>query len=95
MANAGPPSSLPNNAPDWLATGLDHLWFPYTQMQTMAPPLAVVGTEGSRLKLADGRDLTGGMLRQGHRALRVPDEGYGLILVEGHRADRILRCDTP
>ena len=38
-----------------------HLWRPYTQMQTEAPPLAVVATEGSRIKLADGRWLIDGI----------------------------------
>ncbi len=40
---------------------ITHLWLPYTQMQTAAPPLPVVGAEGSRIKLADGRELVDGI----------------------------------
>jgi len=46
---------------DWLTEGLSHLWLPYTQMATAAPPLAVVATEGVRLRLADGRELIDGI----------------------------------
>jgi len=38
-----------------------HLWRPYTQMQTEAPSLVVVETEGARLRLADGRWLIDGI----------------------------------
>ncbi len=37
-----------------------HIWFPYTQMKTAPPPLAVQRTEGVRLHLADGRTLIDG-----------------------------------
>jgi adenosylmethionine-8-amino-7-oxononanoate aminotransferase len=47
--------------PDWYAAGLDHVWRPYAQMKTAAPPLPVVRTEGSRIKLADGRVLIDGI----------------------------------
>jgi len=47
--------------PDWFKTGLGHIWFPYTQMQTAPPPLPVTGTEGSRIHLADGRSLIDGI----------------------------------
>lgn len=40
---------------------LNHLWFPYTQMKTMVPPLHAVATEGSRIRLADGRELIDGV----------------------------------
>ena len=33
---------------------LRHLWRPYTQMRTEAPPLTAVATEGARIRLADG-----------------------------------------
>jgi adenosylmethionine-8-amino-7-oxononanoate aminotransferase len=46
--------------PAWLNDGLPHIWLPYTQMQTTAMPEAVVGAEGCRLKLADGRELIDG-----------------------------------
>jgi adenosylmethionine---8-amino-7-oxononanoate aminotransferase len=42
-------------------TGLNHIWLPYAQMKTANPPLAVVATHGSRIGLADGRDLIDGM----------------------------------
>ncbi len=47
--------------PDWLATGLPHVWLPYAQMKTMRPPLAVARTHGSRIVLADGRELVDGI----------------------------------
>lgn len=47
-------------APAWLDEGLPHLWRPYAQMQTADLPLAVVRTEGSRIILADGRELVDG-----------------------------------
>jgi adenosylmethionine-8-amino-7-oxononanoate aminotransferase len=45
--------------PDWYA--LDHLWLPYAQMKTARPPLAVAHTQGSRIVLADGRELIDGI----------------------------------
>lgn len=50
-----------NVAPDWLHPGLDHIWLPYTQMKTASPPLAVAATWGSRIVLADGRELVDGI----------------------------------
>jgi adenosylmethionine---8-amino-7-oxononanoate aminotransferase len=47
--------------PDWLRAGLDHVWLPYTQMKTASPPLAVAATHGSRIVLADGRELIDGI----------------------------------
>jgi len=47
--------------PDWMTQGLAHLWRPYTQMKTAAPPLAVARTEGSRIYLEDGRVLIDGI----------------------------------
>lgn len=41
--------------------GLDHLWLPYTQMQTAPLPLPVVRTEGCKIHLADGRVLIDGI----------------------------------
>jgi adenosylmethionine-8-amino-7-oxononanoate aminotransferase len=48
-------------SPSWYAAGLDHIWLPYAQMKTAAPPLAVTATHGSRIKLADGRELIDGI----------------------------------
>ncbi len=42
-------------------TTLDHIWLPYAQMKTAAPPLRVARTEGSRIVLADGRELIDGV----------------------------------
>ena len=52
---------LDHAAPAWLDDGLAHLWRPYCQMKTAAPPLPVVATRGSRLILADGRELIDGI----------------------------------
>ena len=38
-----------------------HLWRPYTQMQTEAPSLVAVETDGARIRLADGRWLIDGI----------------------------------
>ncbi len=46
---------------DWLDSGLAHVWLPYAQMKTAAPPLPVVRTEGCRIVLADGRELIDGI----------------------------------
>jgi len=47
--------------PDWLTLGSRHVWRPYCQMKTAAPPLAVARTQGARLILADGRELVDGI----------------------------------
>ncbi len=49
------------NSADWLHSGLEHIWLPYTQMATANPPLPVVATDGCRLRLADGRELIDGI----------------------------------
>jgi adenosylmethionine-8-amino-7-oxononanoate aminotransferase len=46
---------------DWQEAWREHIWLPYSQMKTSAPPLPVVGTEGTRIKLADGRELVDGI----------------------------------
>jgi adenosylmethionine-8-amino-7-oxononanoate aminotransferase len=38
-----------------------HLWHPFTQVATAAPPLRVVAAEGAWLRLADGRRLIDGI----------------------------------
>ncbi|MBI3705469.1 MAG: adenosylmethionine--8-amino-7-oxononanoate transaminase [Rhizobiales bacterium] len=48
-------------APDWYAGGIEHVWLPYAQMKTVSPPLPVVRTQGSRIQLADGRELIDGI----------------------------------
>ncbi|HEX4160352.1 MAG TPA: adenosylmethionine--8-amino-7-oxononanoate transaminase [Rhizomicrobium sp.] len=47
--------------PEWYRRGLPQIWLPYTQMKTAPLPLAVVQTEGSRIMLADGRELIDGI----------------------------------
>ncbi len=47
--------------PAWYTTGLPHIWLPYTQMKTANPPLAAELTRGTRIVLADGRELVDGI----------------------------------
>ena len=47
--------------PAWFEAGLPHIWAPYTQMKTAAPPLPVARTDGVRITLADGRALIDGI----------------------------------
>ena len=47
--------------PDWFDTGLPHIWLPYSQMKTAPLPLPVARTNGTRIVLADGRELVDGM----------------------------------
>lgn len=54
MANDGP-------RPPWFRQGLPHIWLPYAQMKTAPPPLPAVRTQGSRIMLADGRELIDGV----------------------------------
>jgi adenosylmethionine-8-amino-7-oxononanoate aminotransferase len=49
------------SSPAWAERGLAHLWFPYTQMKTADLPLPVVRTRGTRIVLADGRELIDGI----------------------------------
>jgi len=48
-------------APQWFSQGAEHVWRPYTQMKTASPALPVVSAEGTRLRLADGRELIDGV----------------------------------
>ena len=50
-----------DGAPEWLAKGAPHVWRPYCQMKTAAPPLPVARTQGARLILEDGRELIDGI----------------------------------
>jgi adenosylmethionine-8-amino-7-oxononanoate aminotransferase len=47
--------------PAWYTAGIGHVWLPYAQMKTANPPLAVRATQGSRIMLADGRELIDGI----------------------------------
>jgi adenosylmethionine-8-amino-7-oxononanoate aminotransferase len=52
---------MADEPPDWLLQGMPHIWLPYAQMQTAPVPLPVAATQGSRIKLADGRELIDGI----------------------------------
>lgn len=54
-------TSKKSGTPGWYADGVGHVWLPYTQMKTARPPLAVAATKGSRIVLADGRELVDGI----------------------------------
>ena len=47
--------------PPWFDAGMPHVWLPYAQMKTAGDPLPVVATRGSRIVLADGRELIDGI----------------------------------
>jgi adenosylmethionine---8-amino-7-oxononanoate aminotransferase len=59
--NDKPRSESPEPTPARYETGLDHIWLPYAQMKTMRPPLKVARTHGTRIVLADGRELIDGI----------------------------------
>ena len=54
-------TSKKQGAPGWYADGVGQVWLPYAQMKTANPPLPVVRTHGSRIVLADGRELIDGV----------------------------------
>ena len=47
--------------PEWLESGLNHIWLPYTQMKTATTPVGVKRITGSTLELVDGRKLVDGI----------------------------------
>ena len=47
--------------PAWFEAGISHVWLPYAQMKIAGDPLPVVATRGSRIVLADGRELIDGI----------------------------------
>jgi adenosylmethionine-8-amino-7-oxononanoate aminotransferase len=57
---AGDTSKI-SEPPGWYAEGFGNIWLPYAQMKTARSPLPVVRTEGSRIALADGRELIDGV----------------------------------
>ncbi len=46
---------------DLVARDVRRVWHPYAPMPPATPPVAVVGAEGTRLRLADGREVVDGM----------------------------------
>ena len=53
--------SLKSDSQDWLTSGYQHIWMPYTQMKTAPLPEKVVATNGTRIILEDGRELIDGI----------------------------------
>ena len=51
----------PYKTPEWETAGFNHIWLPYTQMQTAPLPLPVISASGVWLTLADGRELIDGI----------------------------------
>src|SRR5882724_428012 len=47
--------------PAWYQAGLAHVWLPDAQMKTARAPLLMARTHGSRIVLADGRELIDGI----------------------------------
>jgi adenosylmethionine-8-amino-7-oxononanoate aminotransferase len=54
-------TSKNSEPPDRYAEGLGSIWLPYAQMKTVSLPLPVARTQGSRIMLADGRELIDGI----------------------------------
>jgi adenosylmethionine---8-amino-7-oxononanoate aminotransferase len=59
MSSEGKPGITRPSHPAWYVS-LDHVWLPYAAMKN-AQPLPVVRTHGSRIVLADGRELVDGI----------------------------------
>lgn len=62
--SATSPSTRIDPLSDWeelLAFDAQHVWHPYAPLPAALPPLPVVGAQGVRLHLADGRQLVDGM----------------------------------
>src|SRR5690349_20050556 len=49
------------HGPSWYEAGRHHIWYPYSQMKTAPPALPAVRTQGSRIFLADGREIIDGI----------------------------------
>lgn len=56
MAEDSSKNNAPPGGPD-----AAHIWLPYAQMKTATPPHMAAGTSGSRIVLADGRQLIDGI----------------------------------
>jgi adenosylmethionine---8-amino-7-oxononanoate aminotransferase len=50
-----------SDAPAWLAYDRRHVWHPYSTLVDPAPVFPVIGAAGTRIRLADGRELIDGM----------------------------------
>lgn len=49
------------NPDSWLAYDVEHIWHPYTNIQSPSPVFPVVAADGVMIELADGRRLVDGM----------------------------------
>ncbi|WP_457106191.1 adenosylmethionine--8-amino-7-oxononanoate transaminase [Methylobacterium sp. P5_C11] len=63
-----------------------HLWRPYTQMRSAAQPLEAVATHGTRIVLADGRELVDGIA-----SWWTAVHGYNHPRIAGAVADQLAR----
>ena len=63
-----------------------HLWRPYTQMGLAPPPLEAVATHGTRIVLADGRELVDGIA-----SWWTAVHGYNHPHIAGAVADQLAR----
>jgi adenosylmethionine-8-amino-7-oxononanoate aminotransferase len=68
------------------APGPHPLWRPYTQMKLAAPPLEAVATRGSRIVLANGRELIDGIA-----SWWTAVHGYNHPHIAGAVADQLAR----
>jgi adenosylmethionine-8-amino-7-oxononanoate aminotransferase len=59
--NASENKGVARANPAWYAAGLERAWLPYAQMKTAPLPHAVAATHGSRIVMADGRELIDGI----------------------------------
>ena len=50
-----------DNTQQWLDFDRDHLWHPYTSMDSPLPCYPVVATQGAYVELANGQQLLDGM----------------------------------
>jgi adenosylmethionine-8-amino-7-oxononanoate aminotransferase len=69
-----------------LETPAGHLWRPYTQMRLAPPPLEAVATHGTRIRLADGRELVDGIA-----SWWTAVHGYNHPHIAGAVADQLAR----
>jgi adenosylmethionine-8-amino-7-oxononanoate aminotransferase len=73
---------------DWQELDRRHVWHPYTQMLTAAPPLPVVGGRGAWLELADGRRVLDGI-----SSWWVTLHGHGEPAIAGAVAEQAARLE--